>query len=364
MAKGILFPGYGSQFVGMGKDLYDFQRLMQEHFEEAAICLNTNFVKLCFASSDAELSRITNAFPSLFLVGASCADLLKQKGVTFEAVAAVDIVSFYGASFAAGSVNLPDGLYILNKISSLYVELLDQGSITSLLIGKVPQRKLIQWCKDISTEEHQVKLAQIRPEGMVVTGHTLAVRALEKEIRQQEKFSCIDYDSGAGLYVPLFEPQVAIMNSYLEKIDFKDPQVPVLNPLTGKWMTLGKELRALAGKIMSAPLRIDKVLTECAKWENALLSVPAVKLKAYLQEHLPTLSVTTIETTAELDLLAPPVPVAPQVPVVPPVTEVTAEVPVTETTTEVTATETSESKTESQETEPSESSTNSKKTEE
>lgn len=359
--KGFIFPGYASQFVGMGKDLYDHQRVMQEHFEQAAICLNTNFVKLCFASSDAELSRITNAYPSLFLVSASCADLLQEKKVTFEAVAAVDLVSFYSAAFAAGSVNLPDGLYILNKISSLYVELLDQGIVTSLLVTKIPQRTLVQLCKKYSTDEQQVMLAQIRPEGFVVTGHTPVVRELEKEIRQNEKYSCIDYDSGAGLYVPLFEQHIAVMNSYLEKIDFKDPLVPVVSPLTGKLLTLGKELRAVAGKIMSSTLHVDKVLATCATFEQALLATPGLKLKTYLQEQLPTLPVVTIETTAELDLLAPPAP------------EVTVEVSVTDTTTtEILVTETAPEKTESQQdvsedtktSESSESSTNSKKTEE
>ena len=74
MKMGILFPGYGSQFVGMGKELYDASRIMQENFEEASICLNNNFVKLCFASSDAELSKIEHAYPALFLTSFSIAE--------------------------------------------------------------------------------------------------------------------------------------------------------------------------------------------------------------------------------------------------------------------------------------------------
>ena len=68
MKVGMLFPGYGSQFVGMGKELYDDSRIIQEYFEEAANCLNINFVKLCFAASDAELARMENAYPALFLL--------------------------------------------------------------------------------------------------------------------------------------------------------------------------------------------------------------------------------------------------------------------------------------------------------
>ena len=58
MKIALLFPGYGSQFVGMGKELYDEYRIVQEYFEEASHVLNNNFVKLCFVSSDVEISKL------------------------------------------------------------------------------------------------------------------------------------------------------------------------------------------------------------------------------------------------------------------------------------------------------------------
>ena len=54
----MLFPDYGKQFVGMGKDLYDTSRIVQEYFEEASHCLDENFVKLCFASSEQEIKKM------------------------------------------------------------------------------------------------------------------------------------------------------------------------------------------------------------------------------------------------------------------------------------------------------------------
>src|SRR5579872_2129839 len=91
MKIALLFPGYGSQFVGMGKELYDEHRIVQEYFEEASNCLNINFVKLCFASSDAELRKAENAYTALFLVSSAIAALLQQYGVTPHAVAGYNI---------------------------------------------------------------------------------------------------------------------------------------------------------------------------------------------------------------------------------------------------------------------------------
>ena len=110
----LIFPGYGSQYVGMGKDLYDEYRTVQELFEEAYSCQNLNFVKLCFASSDQDLSEIVNAFQSIFLLCCALFNLLKELGVKPDVVTGQGI-GYFASLFAGGSITLPDGLYLLNN---------------------------------------------------------------------------------------------------------------------------------------------------------------------------------------------------------------------------------------------------------
>ncbi|MCL4361006.1 acyltransferase domain-containing protein [Candidatus Dependentiae bacterium] len=116
MKIGIFFPDYGSQFVGMAKDLYDDSRLIQEYFEEASNCVNINFVKLCFASSESELSKLQNAFLSLFLVSVATAALIKETGIKIDKVAGMGIGEFSAITTAKG-LSFPDGLYILSKLT-------------------------------------------------------------------------------------------------------------------------------------------------------------------------------------------------------------------------------------------------------
>ena len=66
MKIGMIFPGQGSQFLGMGKEFYDKERIFQELFEQASNCLDQNFVRLCFASSEKELCKTINAQTSIF----------------------------------------------------------------------------------------------------------------------------------------------------------------------------------------------------------------------------------------------------------------------------------------------------------
>src|ERR1700679_1827025 len=129
----MLFPGYESQFVGIGKELYDQHRLMQEYFEEASSCLNLNFVKLCFASSDSELSKIQNSYPILFLLSTAVAALLKQEGIR------PDVCVGYcdgqmSALSAGGGISMPDGLYFFSKYAAFYQELLKEYPFKSYRI--------------------------------------------------------------------------------------------------------------------------------------------------------------------------------------------------------------------------------------
>jgi [acyl-carrier-protein] S-malonyltransferase len=121
MKIGMIFPGQGSQFVGMAKEFYDNERLVQEYFEQASSCLNQNFVKLCFASSEKELMETVNTQTSIFLVSASIYSLLKEKYSIKATLFAGHSLGEYSAVFAAGGINFPDGLYLLKK-RALFME--------------------------------------------------------------------------------------------------------------------------------------------------------------------------------------------------------------------------------------------------
>ena len=73
---GVVFPGHGDQFIGMGKDLYDELRLVQEFFEQAAGTAEINFVKLLFASSEEEILSIRYGYVANYLFEASLYEVL------------------------------------------------------------------------------------------------------------------------------------------------------------------------------------------------------------------------------------------------------------------------------------------------
>src|SRR5580765_900605 len=146
MKIAVVFPGYGSQHVGMGKEMYDEYRIVQEYFEEASNCLNSNFVKLCFASSESEMATMPVAYPTIFLVSCALYALIRQEGITPAAVAGYNIGE-YSALFATGSITFPDGLYLLNKLALFYQDLLPSLDVQMLRVSGIDGARLEAFCQ-------------------------------------------------------------------------------------------------------------------------------------------------------------------------------------------------------------------------
>src|SRR3990167_4065071 len=98
---GVMFPGYCEQFVGMGKKLYDESRAVQDLFEQASMCLDINFVQLCFAGSDNNILGIDKGYLSLLLLEASIYAELERAGLRTDFIAGYGIGE-YAAAVACG----------------------------------------------------------------------------------------------------------------------------------------------------------------------------------------------------------------------------------------------------------------------
>ena len=305
MKVAMMFPGFGSQYVGMAKALYDEHRIVQEYFEEASNCLDINFVKLCFASSESELSNMRNAYTSIFLVSSSIIGLLAAKGIHPEVVAGFN-QGEYAALFAAGGWTLPDGLYLLNKFAAFYQEVLDEIDVAAIHISGITAFDLEALCFQVNSySEDQVIIAIYETENEhIITGGFHAIERMRDLIVQKNDNAQIEaVDLAIGLHSSLMNPVIERYRMYLEKVDFNDLKVCMLESLNGECIEKGIRTKERVIQRINSPIFWTKVIEGLAPYDILIQVGPGNQLAHWAAQVYPNKHVMAINTTADIEKL-------------------------------------------------------------
>jgi [acyl-carrier-protein] S-malonyltransferase len=229
---GMLFPGQGAQFVGMGKELYDEERLVQEAFEEASLCLNTNFVQLCFASSEKNLKETVHSQTGIFLVSAAIYRLLHEKyGITPDLVAGHSLGE-YTAIHAAGGITFPDALYLLNKRAVIMDDHMKRQQGGMLAVLGFDHEKLRYICERHDRPESNEHVAEVAnynsPTQVVVSGTLPELEAVKNDV-EMLRGKALMLPVAGGFHSRLLRDAENFFSQYLVKVDFKPLVVPLIN---------------------------------------------------------------------------------------------------------------------------------------
>ena len=282
-----------------------FKNILKKHHT----VLDINFVKLCFASSDAEISSVTNAYTSLFLVGASIYAVLKEQGVP------IDVVAGYNngesaALFAAGCFSLPDGLYLLNKFCSFYQEAVDGMDVDALHITGVATAQLEKACqqvsKDLSAEalakedEGKVFVAIYNsPTDHIVAGNRDQLSQIHDMFDGQAAMEYVGTE--VGLHSPLMNGVVDLFKSFLEKVDFKDLKIPLISCIDGTIVTAGSDTKERFIRHIDSALEWFYASRVLAYYDCILIATPADSLYKMIKEQYPEKTVISIATKADIE---------------------------------------------------------------
>ncbi len=264
MANAILFPGQGSQFIGMGKKLAETLPVAREVFEEVDEALNESLSSIIWNGDVDELTLTKNAQPSIMAVSMAVFRALISRGLNLDkiSVLAGHSLGEYSAFCASGVFSLTDTAKILRKrgLSMQKAVPLGEGAMAAIL--GLTAGKVSELLKQGGFDLKKVQIANDNdPSQVVISGEKGSVERFSKFLKDNGARKTIALPVSAPFHSHLMSPAAIEMGTTLEEIEFSNPKIPIV---------LNVNLQILGTKEGALQSLINQV-TGTVRWRESLI---------------------------------------------------------------------------------------------
>jgi [acyl-carrier-protein] S-malonyltransferase len=254
MKTAFLFPGQGSQFVGMGKSLAEQFPAARAVFEEAGVALGFDLARLCFEGPEETLRLTENQQPALVTVSTAAWVVLRERGLEPDYVAGHSLGE-YSALVAAGSLHFADAVRLVRKRGRYMQEAVPAGVGAMAAILKLPEGKL----EGILAEAAQGEVVSAAnfnsPDQVVIAGHAGAVQRAMELAKAAGARRVVPLPVSAPFHCALMKPAQDRLAVDLQATEFRDLRVPLINNVAAREVRTGQEARQGLIDQVSSPVR-------------------------------------------------------------------------------------------------------------
>lgn len=272
----VVFPGQGSQVLGMGMDFADAYAIARQTFEEADDILGFELSRICWDGPERDLNRTINTQPALYVCGLAIWRTLRQQVPSLKpAWMAGHSLGEFTALAAAGAMSMEDGLRLVNTRGRLMKEAGERnpGAMAALLALDAATVEAL--CGEVSQETNTiVVLANDNcPGQVVVSGHNAAVNRLVERAPEAGAKRAVKLAVSVAAHSPLMESASASFQNALRKTSLGAPRVQVIGNVDAQALNTVEDIG----------WELEQQLTRAVRWTDSMVKIIAMGADSFVE---------------------------------------------------------------------------------
>jgi [acyl-carrier-protein] S-malonyltransferase len=263
---GVLFPGQGSQEVGMGRDVYEASPAARAVFEAADRVLGFGLSKLCFEGPDAELRRTENQQPAILATSVALLRALEERVALAPACLAGHSLGEYTALVASGALALESAVALVHARGRFMQEAVPEGrGAMAAILGAEPEA-IAESCAAAARETGLVvePANWNSPLQTVIAGDAAAVERACSEARSRGAKKAVPLPVSAPFHCSLMAPAAEKLAAELAGVRFAAPRVPVVSNVDAEPNRDAARIPELLRRQVTAPVRFTESVRRMA----------------------------------------------------------------------------------------------------
>lgn len=296
-----IFPGQGSQYVGMGKDLCEQFPEAKKYFDDADSVLGFALSKICFEGPEEELKQTKNTQPAIFLHSVALWNLLKR---TDASMVAGHSLGEYSALVAAGAISFPDAIKLVRLRGELMQKAGEENPGTMAAIVGLDATVV----GEVTCKAYEVGIVQAAnfnsPGQIVISGSVIGVRkAMELAKERGAKLAKELVVSGA-FHSPLMQSAKDSLKAALDAVTINDAKIPVYANVTAKPVQKANEIRNLLFEQVTSPVRWEETINNMsADGATKFIEIgPGKVLQGLVKRTVSNAEISGIDKATEVNL--------------------------------------------------------------
>jgi [acyl-carrier-protein] S-malonyltransferase len=253
----FIFPGQGSQYVGMGKEFFENFSVAKKTFEEADDTLHFSISRLCFEGPEETLKLTENTQPAILTTSIAALKVLQaEKGMVPQFTAGHSLGE-YSALVASEALSFSEAVKIVRLRGKFMQEAVPVGEGAMAAVLGMEREHIEKICEEISSGEILTPANFNSPGQIVIAGHSKAVERAIERVKQEGKKAVL-LPVSAPFHSPLMKPAGERLEKALEEISVADLKIPVVTNVEAEINTAKERVKGLLVAQVSSPVRWEE----------------------------------------------------------------------------------------------------------